>query len=250
MLAAAEALRVEVAAFETERLSEAKAAAFAALGGRLDGDGVLGKEDVASFLKVDEALAVKVMATFDVDEAGALTIDALLPRTNSGDKGTLETVSGALFAVTLKGALRDVLAAEREASRTASDEDASREAAKAEFASVASRRRGAAATAAAAFLLPLFDVANEYGGHLIAGALHGGNPAASAAAGDAMALQLDLNANAALSALAALDLTASTTASPPSPARRLRVRLERAGVKADKIAPLTERPGLRRPADA
>merc|ERR1719271_321792 len=62
-----------------------------------------------------------------------------LPRTNSGEKGTLETVSGALFAVTLKGALRDVLAAER--------------------ASVASRTDAAArVAAAAAFLLPLFAV--------------------------------------------------------------------------------------------
>ena len=317
MLAAAEALRVEVAAFETERLSEAKAAAFAAFSvADSDGDGVLGKEDVASFLKVDEALAVKVMATFDVDEAGALTIDSLLPRTNSGEKGTLETVSGALFAVTLKGALRDVLAAEREASRTASDEDASREAAKAEFASVASRTDAAArATAAAAFLLPLFDVANEYGGHLIAGALHGGNPAASAAAAalaqsaalfnavpfgyfgaffvlsgaaadpskpelvrvasrtavladialqgpkllfavalfaantygatqgvDAMALQLDPNANAALSALAALDLTAfNDGVAAVAGAATLYAFVSNAlGVKADKIPLLSQ----------
>ena len=317
MLAAAEALRVEVAAFETERLSEAKAAAFAAFSvADSDGDGVLGKEDVASFLKVDEALAVKVMATFDVDEAGALTIDSLLPRTNSGEKGTLETVSGALFAVTLKGALRDVLAAEREASRTASDEDASREAAKAEFASVASRTDAAArAAAAAAFLLPLFDVANEYGGHLIAGALHGGNPVASAGAAalaqaaalfnavpfgyfgaffvlsgaaadpskpelvrvasrtavladialqgpkllfavalfaantygatqgvDAMALQLDPNANAALSALAALDLTAfNDGVAAVAGAATLYAFVSNAlGVKADKIPLLSQ----------
>ncbi|KAH8058277.1 protein-arginine omega-N asymmetric methyltransferase [Aureococcus anophagefferens] len=244
MLAAAEALRVEVAAFETERLSEAKAAAFAAFSvADSDGDGVLGKEDVASFLKVDEALAVKVMATFDVDEAGALTIDALLPRRTRATRARRDG-QRALFAVTLKGALRDVLAAEREASRTASDEDASREAAKAEFASVASRTDAAArATAAAAFLLPLFDVANEYGGHLIAGALHGGNPAASAAAGvDAMALQLDPNANAALSALAALDLTAfNDGVAAVAGAATLYAFVSNAlGVKADKIPLLSQ----------
>ncbi|KAH8097791.1 protein-arginine omega-N asymmetric methyltransferase [Aureococcus anophagefferens] len=200
-----------------------------------DGDGVLGKEDVASFLKVDEALAVKVMATFDVDEAGALTIDALLPRTNSGDKGTLETVSGALFAVTLKGALRDSAALFNAVpfgyfgaffvlSGAAADPS------KPELVRVASRAA------------VLADIALQGPKLLFAVALFAANAYGAAQGVDAMALQLDPNANAALSALAALDLTAfNDGVAAVAGAATLDALVSNAlGVKADKIPLLSQ----------
>ena len=183
-MALARTLRLEIADFESEQLTESMASgrsAFALADG--DGDGVLDVADVARFLKTSETRAAKVLGKFGESASGALTYEALLPRTMSGAAGTEATVNGANFDVQLKAALRDVVAEEREATRndgTKIDATMMREAAKVEYALVQTKDDAATrAIAAAALLLPLFDATSEYGGHLLATALHSGNPALS-----------------------------------------------------------------------